>query len=109
MVTKDNRCWPSYEPVKGKKPHSQGSCRPEAESKLTPSAKEFRAKRKKQLDQWAADHPSKSKSAAQHLNVPRKHGSKEEKEDRTQEGQISVSRRQMAPGFIAARHLLFLA
>jgi len=72
MATKDNRCWPGYEPVKGKKPNSQGSCRPEADSKLKPSEKEFRGKRKRQLDQWAADHPKSSKSAAQHLAAPTK-------------------------------------
>lgn len=50
MAKEENRCWPGYEPVKGKPEHSQGSCRPKAESKLTPSEKEFRAKRKKELD-----------------------------------------------------------
>jgi hypothetical protein len=32
---RDTRCWPGCEPVKGKKEHSQGSCRLKAESKLT--------------------------------------------------------------------------
>jgi hypothetical protein len=72
MAIKPNRCWPGYEPVKGKKPNSQGSCRPEADSKLTPSAKQFRGKRRSQLDQWAADHPKSPKSAAQHLAAPSK-------------------------------------
>jgi hypothetical protein len=72
MATKDNRCWPGYEPVKGKKAHSQGSCRPEADSKLAPSEKEFRGKRKRQLDQWATEHPKSPKSAAQHLAAPSK-------------------------------------
>ncbi len=67
---KENRCWPGYEPVKGKKPHTQGSCRPEAESKLTPSEKRFRTKRKQQLEEWQADHPHTRKSAAQHLHAP---------------------------------------
>lgn len=66
----DNRCWPGYEPVKGKKPESQGSCRPEAESKLTPSEKEFRTKRKRQLDRWQDQHPNARRSAAQHLRAP---------------------------------------
>lgn len=65
-----NRCWPGYEPVKGKQPNSQGSCRPEAESKLTPSEKKFRTKRRRQLDQWQAEHPHTRKSAAQHLHAP---------------------------------------
>jgi hypothetical protein len=66
----DNRCWPGYEPVKGKEPHSQGSCRPKAEKKLTSPEKTFRAKRKRQLAKWQADHPSTRKSAAQHLHAP---------------------------------------
>lgn len=71
MATKkENRCWPGYEPVKGKQPHTQGSCRPKAESKLTDSEKEFRAKRKRQLEEWQADHPGTRKSAAQHLHGP---------------------------------------
>lgn len=32
---KQDRCWPKYEPVEGKKPYSKGSCRPKAKSKLT--------------------------------------------------------------------------
>lgn len=44
-----NRCWPGYEPVPGKPEHSQGSCRPKAESKSTPAEKESRAKRKREL------------------------------------------------------------
>jgi hypothetical protein len=66
----DNRCWPGYEPAKNKKPNSQGSCRPKPESKLAESDKEFRAKRKRQLKQWQADHPGTRKSAAQHLHAP---------------------------------------
>jgi hypothetical protein len=65
-----NECWPGYEPVKGKEPHSQGSCRPKPESRLTDSEKEFRAKRKRQLDNWQADHPDTRRSAAQHLHAP---------------------------------------
>jgi hypothetical protein len=69
--SKTTRCWTGYEPVKGKKPHSQGSCRPKSKSKLTdPSEKQFRAKRKKQLTTWQSKHPSTSKSAAQHLAAP---------------------------------------
>jgi len=70
MATKKNRCWPGYEPVKGKAEHTQGSCRPKAESKLTDSEKKFRAKRKKQLAEWKADHPGSPKKAAQHLRAP---------------------------------------
>jgi hypothetical protein len=25
---KDTRCWPGYEPTRGKKPFSKGSCKP---------------------------------------------------------------------------------
>ena len=67
---KDNRCWPSYEPVPGKPEHSQGSCRPKADSKLTPSEKEFRAKREKQLENWKKEHPGSPRKAAQHLSAP---------------------------------------
>lgn len=70
MAEKKNRCWPGYEPVPGKSQHEQGSCRPKAESKATPSEKEFRAKRRKQLDKWDAEHPHTRKSASQHLHSP---------------------------------------
>lgn len=70
MAKNENRCWPGYEPVKGKPAHSQGSCRPKAESKLTGSEKEFRSKRRKQLDKWEAEHPDTRKSASQHLHAP---------------------------------------
>jgi hypothetical protein len=70
MATKKSRCWPGYEPVKGKKQHEQGSCRPKAESKLSSSEKEFRGKREKQLDSWKAKHPGSRRSAAQHLSKP---------------------------------------
>lgn len=66
----ENRCWPGYEPVPGKKPNSQGSCRPKAESKSSPSEKEFKAKRRKQLDQWKEEHPKSRRQAAQHLSGP---------------------------------------
>lgn len=69
---KQSRCWPGYEPVPGKKQHSEGSCRPKAESKTTPSEKQFRAKRKKQLDEWQKEHPKTRRSAAQHLGEPGK-------------------------------------
>jgi hypothetical protein len=67
---KEDRCWPGYEPVKGKKPNSQGSCRPKAESKLTSSEKKFRTKRRRQLDEWQDEHPDTRRSAAQHLSAP---------------------------------------
>lgn len=70
MAEKDDRCWPGYEPVKGKSEHEQGSCKPKAESKLTASEKKFRAARRKQLDKWEADHPGTRKSASQHLHAP---------------------------------------
>ena len=65
-----DRCWPGYEPVPGKPEHAQGSCKPKAESKLTPAEKAFRTKRRKQLDEWKADHPGSPKKAAQHLSAP---------------------------------------
>jgi len=67
---KTSRCWPGYEPVPGKKPNSQGSCRPKADSKSTPSEKQFKAKRKRQLDEWQKEHPGKRRQAAQHLSGP---------------------------------------
>lgn len=70
MPKKESRCWPGYEPVKGKEPHEQGSCRPKAESKTTDSENKFRAKRRKQLDKWEAEHPKTRKSASQHLHAP---------------------------------------
>lgn len=68
---KTSRCWPGYEPVAGKKPHDQGSCRPKAESKSTPSEKQFKAKRQGQLDEWQKEHPGKRRQAAQHLSAPK--------------------------------------
>jgi hypothetical protein len=70
MATKKSRCWPGYEPVKGKEPNEQGSCRPKAESKLTASEKTFRAKRKRQIDLWQAEHPGTRRSASQGLSKP---------------------------------------
>src|SRR4051794_31180748 len=66
----ENRCWPGYEPVPGKKPNSEGSCKPKPESKSSPSEKGFRAKRRKQLDEWEAAHPGSRPQAAQHLRAP---------------------------------------
>ena len=70
MAKDENRCWPGYEPVKGKGAHEQGSCRPKAESKLTSSEKQFRAKRKSQIDRWEDKHPGTPRKAAQHLSKP---------------------------------------
>jgi DNA-binding protein HU-beta len=67
---KETRCWPGYEPVKGKRQHSEGSCKPKAESKTTPSEKAFRAERKRQLDKWQEEHPKTRRAAAQHLKSP---------------------------------------
>jgi hypothetical protein len=74
MATKKkstNRCWPGYEPVAGKKKHSQGSCRPKSEKHLTSSEKQFRAAREKQLDRWQEEHPKSPRKAAQHLRAPK--------------------------------------
>jgi hypothetical protein len=70
MAERRDQCWPGYEPVKGKRQHEQGSCRPKAESKLTPPEKDVRRKRRRQLDKWQAEHPHARKSAAQHLHAP---------------------------------------
>jgi hypothetical protein len=64
---KQNRCWPGYEPVPGKKPNSQGSCRPQAKSKASSTGKKVQANRKKQLDRWEEQHPGARRQAAQHL------------------------------------------
>ena len=76
MAEKENRCWPGYEPVKGKAPHTQGSCRPKAESKTSPAQKKVRAARRKQLDKWEAEHPNTRKSASQNLRAPKESGTK---------------------------------
>lgn len=68
---KGDRCWPGYEPVPGKKAHEQGSCRPKAASKSTRSERDFRSRRKKQLDEWQERHPGSRRQAAQHLGPPR--------------------------------------
>jgi len=70
LAKNEDRCWPGYEPVPGKSEHEQGSCRPKAESKMSRGEKSFRAKRKKQLDGWKAEHPGSPKKAAQHLHAP---------------------------------------
>lgn len=70
MAKDDNRCWPGYEPVKGQTQHEQGSCRPKPKSKLTEGEKVFRAKRKRQLDQWETSHPGAPRKAAQRLSKP---------------------------------------
>jgi hypothetical protein len=67
---KDTRCWPGYEPVPGKKPNTQGSCRPKPDSRSTPGQKKFKAKRREQLDEWQEEHPKTRRSAAQHLHGP---------------------------------------
>lgn len=71
MPKDENRCWPGYEPVKGKSQNEQGSCRPKPASKLTKNEKEFRAKRESQLDRWEKAHPGSPRKAAQHLEKPR--------------------------------------
>ena len=54
---KKTRCWPGYEPVPGKPQHSQGSCKPAAKKRLSPSAKKFRSARERQLSNWKKSHP----------------------------------------------------
>lgn len=71
-MSKENRCWPGYEPVKGKEPHEQGSCKKSAPSKTTAAGKKTQSARAKQLAAWKKKHPGSSKSAAQHLRAPEK-------------------------------------
>jgi len=68
---KTNRCWPGYEPVPGKKQHSQGSCRPKASGSLTASEKRVRKAREAQLRRWEKSHRGSPRKAAQHLHAPR--------------------------------------
>jgi hypothetical protein len=70
LAKNEDRCWPGYEPVPGKSQHEQGSCRPKAGSKMSGGEKKFRAKRKKQLENWKAEHPGSPRRAAQHLHAP---------------------------------------
>ena len=93
MAEKENRCWPGYEPVPGKEPHAQGSCRPKPDSKSTPAQKEFKAKRRKQLDQWQAEHPGKPRSSAQHLDTPEAEGSSAKKTTATPKPRASKKTR----------------
>jgi hypothetical protein len=67
---KENRCWPGYEPVKGKEPHSEGSCRPKPAIRSNKQEKEFKAKRDQQLDRWQEKHPGSPRKSAQHLHAP---------------------------------------
>jgi hypothetical protein len=71
MASKSNRCWPGYEPVPGKQPNEQGSCRPAAKSKLTAKGRKVRSARRKQLDRWAKAHKGKKRQAARHLKAPK--------------------------------------
>ena len=57
MGKNENRCWPGYEPVEGKRQGEQGSCRPKAKGKLTAGEKEFRSERAEQLAKWKKAHP----------------------------------------------------
>ncbi len=79
---KTSRCWPGYEPVPGKKPNDQGSCRPKADTKATQSEKQFKAKRKRQLDEWQKEHPGKRRQAAQHLSAPNVEASSRKRADK---------------------------
>jgi hypothetical protein len=64
-MSDSNRCWPGYEPVPGKRPSEQGSCRPKAKSKLSPKEKDVRRRRKQQLDRRKrAGQSAKQRSAS---------------------------------------------
>ncbi len=72
-MTAKRRCWPGYEPVPGKRPNEEGSCRPKAASKLSPKEKEVRARRKAQLERLKrAGVPAKQRSAGRHRLAPPK-------------------------------------
>jgi hypothetical protein len=58
--------------VKGKKPHSQGSCKPKVDTELTTSEKNLRAQRRMQLVHWQEEYPHHRNSAVQHLSAPGK-------------------------------------
>jgi hypothetical protein len=73
-VRKKNRCWPGYEPVPGKKAHSQGSCRPKPKSRVAKSENKFRSARERKLQRWAKAHPGSPRKAAQHLRGPNQTG-----------------------------------
>ena len=64
MAEKQNRCWPGYEPVPGKEPHTQGSCKPKAESKSSPSEKAVRADRRKELDAMESNRKAVKKTSS---------------------------------------------
>ncbi len=64
MAEKENRCWPGYEPVPGKKPHSEESCRPKPDSRSTPAQKKVKAKRRKELDRKEAEHKETKHTSA---------------------------------------------
>jgi hypothetical protein len=68
--TSKTRRWPGYEPVPGKKEHSQGSCKPKSKSSLSSGEKNFRSAGKRQLDRWQESHPGSPRKAAQHLRNP---------------------------------------
>jgi hypothetical protein len=63
------RCWPGYEPVPGKKPNEQGSCRKKATSKSSAADRSAQARRKRELDRWQKQHPGSPRKAAQHLGA----------------------------------------
>ena len=66
-MSESKRCWPGYEPVPGKRPGEEGSCRPKAKSKLSPKERAVRERRKKQLArQERAGMPAKERSARRH-------------------------------------------
>jgi hypothetical protein len=82
MSSKENRCWPGWEPVPGKKKHEQGSCRKKARSKSTSSERAAQTRRKRQLDRWSRAHPGKRRQAAQHLQKPTAKSTKRAKSKR---------------------------
>ena len=68
MAKNENRCWPGYEPVPGKKEHEQGSCRKKPKSRSTPKEQEVQEKRaselKAQRQKTAAKKRTATKSTA---------------------------------------------
>jgi DNA-binding protein HU-beta len=70
MAKNENRCWPGYEPVKGKRANEQGSCRKKAESKSSDSEKKFQAKRDKQIEEYSKRTGSPRRGAQGSLPKP---------------------------------------
>jgi hypothetical protein len=70
MAEKENRCWPGVRAGQGKEAPQRGKLPSESriENHGVREEIKFRAKRRKQLDEWQAEHPDSMPQAA-HRNV----------------------------------------